>query len=61
MPHPLADPILRTIRSAPGQPGAQVADVVRIVINVTNIGDADVVGWAHSEAFSDVRPASTMV
>jgi enamine deaminase RidA (YjgF/YER057c/UK114 family) len=38
-----------------------VEDVVRTVIYVTEIGDADQVGRAHHEVFGDIRPASTMV
>jgi len=34
---------------------------VRTVIYLTDIGDADQVGRAHSKMFGDVRPASTMV
>jgi len=53
--------ILDTIRGALEQAGARVADVLRTVIYVTDIGDAESVGRAHREVFSDVRPASTMV
>ncbi len=53
--------ILATIRGALEQAGAHIEDVVRTVIYVTNIGDADLVGRAHQEVFRDIRPASTMV
>jgi enamine deaminase RidA (YjgF/YER057c/UK114 family) len=53
--------VLATIRGALEQAGARVDDVVRTVIYVTNIGDADLVGRAHREVFGDIRPASTMV
>ena len=53
--------VLGTIRGALEQAGARVEDVVRTVIYVTDIGDADLVGRAHREMFGDVRPASTMV
>jgi enamine deaminase RidA (YjgF/YER057c/UK114 family) len=53
--------ILGTIRSALEQAGARVEQVVRTVIYVTDIGDAELVGRAHREVFGDVRPASTMV
>jgi enamine deaminase RidA (YjgF/YER057c/UK114 family) len=53
--------VLGTIRRALEQAGARVEDVVRTVIYVTNIGDADLVGRAHSEMFGEIRPASTMV
>jgi len=49
------------IRSALEQAGARIEDVVRTVIYLTDIGDADQVGRAHREMFGDVRPASTMV
>jgi len=53
--------ILATIRGALDQAGARIEDVVRTVIYLTDIGDADPVGRAHSEIFGHVRPASTMV
>jgi enamine deaminase RidA (YjgF/YER057c/UK114 family) len=53
--------VLDTIRTALEQAGARVEDVVRTVIYVIDIGDADLVGRAHSEVFRDIRPASTMV
>lgn len=53
--------ILATIRSALEEAGAAIEDVVRTVIYLTDIGNADLVGRAHSEVFGDVRPASTMV
>jgi len=53
--------ILGTIRTALEQAGARVEDVVRTVMYVTDIGDAELVGRAHREVFGDVRPASTMV
>jgi len=53
--------ILGMIRDALEQAGSRIEDVVRTVIYVTDIGDADLVGRAHSEVFGGVRPASTMV
>ncbi len=53
--------ILGTIRNALEQAGSRVEHVVRTVIYVTDIGDADLVGRAHQEVFGAVRPASTMV
>src|SRR4051812_2118122 len=53
--------ILGTIRTALEQAGARVEDVVRTVVYVTDIGDAELVGRAHREVFGGVRPASTMV
>ncbi|HET7879645.1 MAG TPA: RidA family protein [Acetobacteraceae bacterium] len=56
-----AQDILATIRRALEQAGARIDDVVRTVIYVTDIGDADGVGRAHSEVFGHIRPAATMV
>jgi enamine deaminase RidA (YjgF/YER057c/UK114 family) len=53
--------ILATIRGALEQAGTRIEDLVRTVIYVTDIGDADLVERAHSEVFGNVRPASTMV
>jgi enamine deaminase RidA (YjgF/YER057c/UK114 family) len=53
--------ILATIRAALEQASARIEDVVRTVIYITNIRDADLVGRAQSEVFGNVRPASTMV
>ena len=53
--------VLGTIRTALEQAGARVENVVRTVIYVTDIGDAELVGRAHREVFGHVRPASTMV
>jgi enamine deaminase RidA (YjgF/YER057c/UK114 family) len=53
--------IIGTIRGALEQAGARVGDVVRTVIYVTDIRDAELVGREHREVFGDVRPASTMV
>jgi enamine deaminase RidA (YjgF/YER057c/UK114 family) len=59
--HVQAQDILGTIRSALEQAGARIEDVVRTVIYLTDIGDAEQVGRAHLEVFGNVRPASTMV
>jgi enamine deaminase RidA (YjgF/YER057c/UK114 family) len=53
--------VLGTIRTALEQAGARVEDVVRTVMYVTDVGDAELVGRAHREVFGNVRPASTMV
>jgi len=50
--------ILGTVRSALEQAGARVEDVVRTVIYVTDIDDAESVGRAHREVFGEsARPA----
>ena len=59
--HVQTQDILATIQSALEQAGAGIADVVRTVIYLTDIADAEQVGRAHREVFGDVRPASTMV
>ena len=48
-------------RSALEQAGARIEDVVRTVISLADVGDAEQVGRAHLEVFGNVRPASTMV
>jgi enamine deaminase RidA (YjgF/YER057c/UK114 family) len=53
--------VLDTIRIALERAGARIEDVLRTVIYITDIGDADLLGRAHSEVFGAVRPASTMV
>lgn len=52
---------LEIIRSALAEAGAEVRDVVRTRMYVTDASDADVVGQAHADFFDDVRPAATMV
>lgn len=52
---------LLTIENALRQAGAELSDVVRTVVYVRDIADADEVAKAHLEAFDRVRPASTLV
>lgn len=57
-----AQHILFIIRSALEEVGAQLADVVRTRIFVTDItAHAEAVGRAHAKAFGSIRPACTMV
>jgi enamine deaminase RidA (YjgF/YER057c/UK114 family) len=52
---------LALIEQALKQAGASLAEVVRTVVYVTDMNDADHVAKAHSEAFGAIKPASTMV
>ena len=47
--------------SALREAGAQIGDVVRTRMYVTDRADADAVGRAHGDIFGAVRPAATMV
>ena len=53
--------VLDIIEKALGEAGAAMSDVVRTVVYVTDMGDADRVARAHGERFGEIRPASTLV
>jgi enamine deaminase RidA (YjgF/YER057c/UK114 family) len=52
---------LRRIEIALQQAGAELTDVIRTRIFVTDISQWRDVGAVHAEVFADIRPAATMV
>ncbi len=52
---------LEIIEKALIDAGGAIRDVVRTVVYLREISDADLVARAHSEIFGEVRPASTLV
>ncbi|WP_321843694.1 Rid family hydrolase [Paraburkholderia bannensis] len=53
--------ILEVIEKVLGEAGMNLHDVVRTVVFVRDIHDADGVARAHLETFGEIRPASTLV
>ena len=53
--------ILKTVQKVLDEAGMKVSDVVRTVVYLRDINDADAVAKAHCEVFNDVRPASTLI
>ena len=49
------------IQAALREAGADLPDVVRTRMFLTDPADVDAIGRVHGETFGDVRPASTMV
>ena len=52
---------LEIINAALGQAGAGLKDVVRTRIFTTDVSKFEEIAKAHGEAFSHVRPATTIV
>lgn len=53
--------ILQVVRNALVEVGADLKDVVRTVVYVTDMTHKEDVAKAHHEAFRDILPASTLV
>ena len=48
-------------RGHPEAAGATFADVLKVIVYLTNIGDRAAINPAHQEFFGDSRPCSTLV
>lgn len=52
---------LEIIEKALSEAGATAADVVRTVVYLRDVNDAEAVAKAHLETFDKIRPASTLI
>jgi len=53
--------ILKIVGEVIESAGMQLSDVVRTVVYVRDMNDAELVAKAHKEVFDKIRPASTIV
>ena len=60
-PHAQAVRVLEKIETALRSAGAELSDVVRTRIFVTDMESWEAVGRAHGEFFGEIRPAATLV
>lgn len=60
-PYAQTQHILDIIADALADVGANLDDVVRTRMYITDIAHQDAVGRAHGEIFADIRPAATML
>jgi Putative translation initiation inhibitor, yjgF family len=56
-----AQAILKVVTGVIEEAKMNIGDVVRTVVYVRDINDADAVAKAHLEVFGEIRPASTLV
>lgn len=56
-----AKAVMATIEKALKDAGASMTDVVRTVVYLRDVNDAEGVAQAHLETFDKIRPASTLI